>query len=239
MVIFCSTKCSNSLSGLTNIKLRLPPLLLPQSCVLSVLSAVQSIISLIKMFLLCSVIRGARSHLRVVLVPISARCVRASSLILIPSVWARILMICKPNCHQWQKRRHGLHPSPMQISDTQTHLLHLLWCVQHGADDHDSVQQVQRNPMWRTDVLCPPGEQIVILNTHILTRGKIMLLLFCVLHNDPNLIKQFPLFEANTTMGAMLLSSARWRYVKHSMSSMCTSSTNSTPGTSSATPWSI
>lgn len=28
---------------------------------------------------------------------------------------------------------------------------------------------------------------------------------------EPHLIKQFPLLEANTTMGAMVLSSARWR----------------------------
>lgn len=34
----------------------------------------------------CSVIRSAHPYLRVVLVPISARCVRASSLIFIPSV---------------------------------------------------------------------------------------------------------------------------------------------------------
>ena len=39
----------------------------------------------------------------------------------------------------------------------ETHLLQLLRCVQHGADDHDSVQQVQRDPVWRADVLGPPG----------------------------------------------------------------------------------
>lgn len=45
----------------------------------------------------------------------------------------------------------------------QTHLLHLLWCVQHGAYDHDSVQQVQRDAVWRADVLCPPSEQQMIV----------------------------------------------------------------------------
>lgn len=122
---------------------------------------------------------------------------------------------------------------------TQTHLLQLLRCVQHSADYHNSVQQVQRNSVRRANVLCPPGEQQMI-NSANLT----LLLSFedCVLSINlilTNLIKQFPLLEANTTMGAMVLSSARWRYVKHSMSSMCTSSTNNTPGTSSATPWSM
>lgn len=44
-------------------------------------------------------------------------------------------------------------------SDSLTHLLHLLRRVQHGADDHNSVQQVQRNPMWGADVLCPSRKQ--------------------------------------------------------------------------------
>lgn len=37
--------------------------------------------------------QGRLAHLRVVLVPISPRWFSASSLMLIPSVWARILMI--------------------------------------------------------------------------------------------------------------------------------------------------
>ena len=41
------------------------------------------------------------------------------------------------------------------------------------------------------------------------------------------------------SMGAMSDSSARLRKEKHSMSSMCTSSTNSTPGTISAFPSSL
>ena len=45
-----------------------------------------------------------------------------------------------------------------------------------------------------------------------------------------------PRLVAKMTMGARALSSALFRYVKHSMSSMCTSSMNSTPGMSSATP---
>mmetsp|Transcript_17233 Transcript_17233/g.53444 ORF Transcript_17233/g.53444 Transcript_17233/m.53444 type:complete len:241 (+) Transcript_17233:100-822(+) len=48
-----------------------------------------------------------------------------------------------------------------------------------------------------------------------------------------------PRLVAKMTMGARLDSSARLRKVKHSMSSMWTSSTKSTPGTSSATPWSM
>mmetsp|Transcript_21636 Transcript_21636/g.35036 ORF Transcript_21636/g.35036 Transcript_21636/m.35036 type:complete len:228 (-) Transcript_21636:815-1498(-) len=53
------------------------------------------------------------------------------------------------------------------------------------------------------------------------------------------LIWQIPRLVAKMTMGARLDSNARFRYVKHSMSSMCTSSMNSTPGTSSATPVSM
>mmetsp|Transcript_8658 Transcript_8658/g.19688 ORF Transcript_8658/g.19688 Transcript_8658/m.19688 type:complete len:207 (+) Transcript_8658:141-761(+) len=49
-------------------------------------------------------------------------------------------------------------------------------------------------------------------------------------------IGQMPRFVANTTMGLSGDSSARFRYVKLSMSSMCTSSMNSTPGTISAFP---
>lgn len=41
------------------------------------------------------------------------------------------------------------------------------------------------------------------------------------------------------TIGEMEDSRARCRYVKHSMSSMWTSSTKSTPGTNSAMPWSM
>lgn len=96
--------------------------------------------------------------------------------------------------------------------ESQTHLLHLLRRVQHGANYHDSVQQVQRNPMWRRYVLCPPGEQQIFNlvkenNYSILFNFKDYIYLIL----EPHLIKQFPLLEANTTMGAMVLSSARWR----------------------------
>mmetsp|Transcript_53128 Transcript_53128/g.164657 ORF Transcript_53128/g.164657 Transcript_53128/m.164657 type:complete len:201 (-) Transcript_53128:778-1380(-) len=50
---------------------------------------------------------------------------------------------------------------------------------------------------------------------------------------------QIPLFVAKMTIGLRVDSRARFRYVKHSMSSMCTSSMKSTPGTSSAMPWSM
>ena len=50
---------------------------------------------------------------------------------------------------------------------------------------------------------------------------------------------QIPRFVAKMTMGESDDSSARFRYVKHSMSSMWTSSMKSTPGTSSATPVSM
>lgn len=50
---------------------------------------------------------------------------------------------------------------------------------------------------------------------------------------------QFPRLEAKMTIGEIEDSSARCRYVKHSISSMWTSSTKSTPGTSSAMPWSM
>jgi len=53
------------------------------------------------------------------------------------------------------------------------------------------------------------------------------------------LIVHFPRFVAKMTIGAIVDSSARWRYVKHSMSSMWTSSIKRTPGTSSAIPWSM
>lgn len=48
-----------------------------------------------------------------------------------------------------------------------------------------------------------------------------------------------PLFVAKTTIGERLDSRALLRNVKHSMSSMCTSSMKSTPGMSSATPCSM
>lgn len=50
----------------------------------------------------------------------------------------------------------------VRLTWTSDHLLHLLWRVQNGADNHDSVQQVQGNPVWRADVLRPPDEQQVI-----------------------------------------------------------------------------
>jgi hypothetical protein len=52
-------------------------------------------------------------------------------------------------------------------------------------------------------------------------------------------IVQIPLLVANTTIGARVDYRALLRNVKHSISSMCTSSIKSTPGTNSATPWSI
>lgn len=55
----------------------------------------------------------------------------------------------------------------MLISDS--HLLHFLRGVQHGADYHDSVQQVQRNPVWRADVLRPPGDKQMIGDARDLT----------------------------------------------------------------------
>ena len=63
----------------------------------------------------------------------------------------------------------------------------------------------------------------------------------CESHNSMStyLIVHLPRLVAKMTMGAMVDSRARCRYVKHSMSSMCTSSMNSTPGTSSAMPWSM
>lgn len=53
------------------------------------------------------------------------------------------------------------------------------------------------------------------------------------------LMVQMPLLVARMTIGARVDSKALLRKVKHSMSSICTSSMKSTPGTSSATPWSI
>mmetsp|Transcript_26387 Transcript_26387/g.78632 ORF Transcript_26387/g.78632 Transcript_26387/m.78632 type:complete len:238 (+) Transcript_26387:162-875(+) len=50
---------------------------------------------------------------------------------------------------------------------------------------------------------------------------------------------QMPLLVAKTTIGLRVDSRALFKYVKHSMSSMCTSSMKSTPGTSSAIPWSM
>lgn len=50
------------------------------------------------------------------------------------------------------------------------------------------------------------------------------------------LISLVPLLVARMTMGLSLLSRALLRKVKHSMSSIYTSSINSTPGTNSAIP---
>lgn len=50
------------------------------------------------------------------------------------------------------------------------------------------------------------------------------------------LISLVPLFVARMTIGLNLLSRALLRKVKHSMSSMYTSSINNTPGTNSAIP---
>lgn len=62
-------------------------------------------------------------------------------------------------------------------------------------------------------------------------------------NNKPNftsyLILQRPRLVAKITIGAMEDSKALCKYVKHSMSSIWTSSMNKTPGTSSAMPWSI
>lgn len=53
------------------------------------------------------------------------------------------------------------------------------------------------------------------------------------------LIVQIPLLVANTTIGASVDYNALFKKVKHSISSIWTSSMNNTPGTSSAIPWSI
>lgn len=38
----------------------------------------------------------------------------------------------------------------------QAHLFHLLRGVQHGPDDHHSVQKIERDAVRRGDVLCAP-----------------------------------------------------------------------------------
>lgn len=43
------------------------------------------------------------------------------------------------------------------MGGSEADLLHLLWCVQHGPDDHHPVQQVQGDAMWRGDVLGAPA----------------------------------------------------------------------------------
>lgn len=61
------------------------------------------------------------------------------------------------------------------------------------------------SPWWTTD-----GRQYYSLHHKIATLQN-LIFNFNLNFGAPYLIKQFPLFEANTTMGAMLLSSARWR----------------------------
>lgn len=58
-------------------------------------------------------------------------------------------------------------------------------------------------------------------------------------HMDKGAYLVIPLLVAIIRTGAISLSSARLRKEKHSISSMCTSSTNSTPGTISALPSSL
>lgn len=53
----------------------------------------------------------------------------------------------------------------VHLTWTSDHLLYLLRRVQEGADYDDSVQQVWGNPVGSDDVLCPSGEQkLLIIN---------------------------------------------------------------------------
>lgn len=62
-------------------------------------------------------------------------------------------------CHDIDKGVNIRHPADLQVFWTRSYLLHLLRRVQHGADDHHSIQQVSWNPVWGADVLGAPGGQ--------------------------------------------------------------------------------
>lgn len=62
-------------------------------------------------------------------------------------------------CHDIGKGVDIRHPADLQVFWTWSYLLHLLRRVQHGADDHHSIQQVSWNPVWGADVLGAPGGQ--------------------------------------------------------------------------------
>lgn len=46
----------------------------------------------------------------------------------------------------------------------QAHLFHFLWSVQHGPDDHYSVQKVERDAMRRGDILSAPARARMIIS---------------------------------------------------------------------------
>lgn len=62
----------------------------------------------------------------------------------------------EPLIHRYIKKIIYISDACAQDSCSSPDLLHLLRRVQHGADDHHSVQQVQRNPVGWADVLGTP-----------------------------------------------------------------------------------
>lgn len=50
----------------------------------------------------------------------------------------------------------------------QAHLFHFLWSVQHGPDDHHSVQKVKGDAVRRGDVFSAPARARMILSPQAL-----------------------------------------------------------------------
>ena len=63
----------------------------------------------------------------------------------------RATHVCRPARHQGPGGRRG------RGRGGAVHLFHLLRGVQHGPDDHDSVQKVERDAVRRGDVLRAPA----------------------------------------------------------------------------------
>lgn len=147
-------------------------------------------------------------YLRVVFEPISARWARASSLIVMPSVWARILMIWKSTAKKCQTFNDTNFFSI--IEEDCGGLTCFISC---GV--YSTVRMIMTLSSKSRGIPC--GE--LMSSVPLVDNASMLKPQICHLSRNTSvkepltsyLIKQLPLFDANTTMGAMELSSARWR----------------------------
>ena len=107
-----------------------------------------------------------------------------------------------------------LYLLPTNFSSTQ---LKTTGCIIHDQSPPRMFLKVKRLEFW---------ELLHITDTNNLTRShtifSLKIKLMFTSQTCANLIVQFPRFVAKMTMGEMVDSSARCKYVKHSISNICT-----------------
>lgn len=69
-------------------------------------------------------------------------------------------------------RRHGSQERRREPDTREAHLLHLLRSVQHGPDDHHSVQEVERDAVRGGYILGAPARTKVKAITQLLSDNR-------------------------------------------------------------------